>query len=201
MRIIFILFQPLRGGEKIIPRWSCSHEDASLIYFLQASSNMHLWYYFSISTSWPSVDETKGRTYTIISTTCLVPTRLGETMAECRRGRVTVLSTCLKPIGSDTPLLGNDEAIATHTHPHLTKSGRYMTGHRRGESHPLHRHILLVTPTWRQYTWPGIGETKPPAQEFTWNITCIWMSNPTHDDDYQRSLIGGIPWVWSHGCN
>ena len=51
------------------------------------------------------------------------------------------------PTGSDTPLLGTDEAIATLTCPCLMNLGRYMTGYRRGKSHPLHQHILLVIPT------------------------------------------------------
>ena len=49
-----------------------------------------------------------------ISFICLVPTRLDEIMAKCRRGWVTTLSTCLKPMGMDTSLLGTDEAIATY---------------------------------------------------------------------------------------
>ena len=81
----------------------------------------------------------------IMSIIRLMPTRLDKIMANCRRGRVTILSTCPKTYGiGHISLLGTDEAIATHTCPRLMKYGRYMTGHRRGERHPLHQYIYPI---------------------------------------------------------
>ena len=57
---ILFLFHSSRGGDAhTIPHWFRSCEEArSILFYWQASSNASVIYY--TSTSWPSVDETKG---------------------------------------------------------------------------------------------------------------------------------------------
>ena len=66
-------------------------------------------------------------------TLCLVPMRLDYTMAKWRRSSITMPSTRHNFDEIVTPLLGTDEAKATP----FWWGQCHMTGHRRGESHPL----------------------------------------------------------------
>lgn len=107
------------------------------------------------STSWPSVDKMKwpiyqylcyvrdrrGRaTYRLkltrlqlfIHFICLWPTRLDETMAECRQGQVTILLTRLKWMGTGCTVARHQRGKSNHK-IHVWWRPGSMTGHRRGK--------------------------------------------------------------------
>ena len=140
--------------------------------------------YTTISTTWSSTDEARqnyGR----------VPTRpghrsfdmsqiyrVGHTVAGHRRGNsntCTFASDEVRAIHDWAPTRRKSSLSSTYPVGHTNMAIVHVTRYRRNKATRTNIHIKYHTG--------------------------IWMSNPTHDDDHQRSLIGGIPWDRSRGYN
>ena len=95
--------------------------------------------------------------------------------------------------GSNTWLLGTDEAKATLPFE-LMKTGVYLTGHRRGESHLLHQHIPFISDVAIALLWLGFGNAKVTIITCPIYMYCTLMSNILHKDTMTTtcSLIGGF---------